>query len=142
MNLPCALVALLFTLLLIPGLFPHIHAQGPVIVTFHVNPPGGYIIFNGTHYTDGQTTEWNYVPVTRQAFALEPSLDKFTSWTVYGGVKVANFTSNPTNVTINGSGTLTANFTPVTGTSLSPTTLFLSALSISTSLLILKRKRL
>jgi len=79
-------------------------------VTFQTSPGVGSIIFSGVTYTNGQSG--NYTSGEFTATAIVPSGHVFASWTASGGITVGSTTSNPTTVTVTGTGTLTANFTP------------------------------
>ncbi len=69
---------------------------------------GGTITFNGTTYSNGQNATFQLGNAT--AIANTPSGYTFAGWSTTGGVFVSNPTSSNVQVTVEGSGTLTANF--------------------------------
>ena len=84
------------------------------VITFHTNTGTGSISYGSQPYTDGQTrAEGNLLPDygnTVTITANPPSGQPFVSWTVSGMLSVANPSSQSTTLTVNGPGTLTANF--------------------------------
>ncbi len=81
----------------------------PPTVGFSTSPPvSGTITFNGTPYADGENAS---VPLGLTTAIGEPAPNyTFASWSTTGGVRVANASANTTQVTVVGSGTLTAHF--------------------------------
>jgi len=76
-------------------------------VTFATNPVAGSITFDGSSYTNGQTTGAS--AGTYNITANPGSGNTFTSWTTTGSLSVANPSSANTTVTVSGAGTLQMN---------------------------------
>lgn len=108
-------------------------------VTFATNPLGVFIIFNGTTFFNGQTASFPMGNAT--AAALPPTGYTFTSWTSTGGLILTSASKNPTNVTIAGPGTLTANFTKLATTPIEPNALLLATLITTVSVILIRRRR-
>ena len=85
-------------------------------VTFMTNPaiwpgsPGSITVDSVSTYVNGQT---GYYTGTHTVTANPPTGYTFGSWAASGMLSVASPSSNPATLTVNGSGTLTANFNPV-----------------------------
>ena len=77
-------------------------------LTFATSPGTGTITFNGTAYSNGQSTNLSIGNAT--ATATAPSGYMFTGWNATGGVSVSSSTASTVQVTVAGSGTLTAKF--------------------------------
>jgi hypothetical protein len=90
-----------------------VEATFAAVITFHTSTGTGSITYGQSQsYTDGQTrSEAPPFPVTAQYTANPPDAGHpFVSWTTSGSLSVSGSTSNPTTLTVNGPGTLTANF--------------------------------
>ncbi len=109
-----------------------------VEVDFATNPTsGGSIIFNSTTYTNGEND--NFALGNATATANAPMGFQFNSWNSTGGINVINAISNPTGVTVKGSGTLTAKFTAVP-LPLAPLSLLLAIIATPAVYLIGRRR--
>lgn len=90
------------------------------------NPPPhlGVLQIGGHNFTNGQMANLTFGNYTAKFF---PSIGfRLTNWHGSGGVTLSSDSSNPTNVTLTGPGTLTANLAQVPGRGFSPQVLFLS----------------
>jgi len=84
-------------------------------ITFHTNPAIGSISYGSSNtYTEGQTRWEGNLPPTYsnrvQITANVPSGYIFQSWSTSGMLSFDSSSSNPTYLTVNGPGSLTANF--------------------------------
>lgn len=81
----------------------------PPTLSFATDPAGsGTIEYNGASYVNGGNTTASLGAST--VSATPDAGYRFSSWSTTGGVRVANATSNSTQVTVVGPGTLTAHF--------------------------------
>jgi len=84
-------------------------------LSFATSPgTGGTITVNGTTYSNGQTGSFPIGNATLTAVA--PSGYAFTSWNSTGGISVSSPTASTTQVSVTGSGTLTAQFQQTSST--------------------------
>jgi hypothetical protein len=83
-----------------------------VVITFRTSTGTGSITYGSSDtYTDGQTREEGNHPYSVSITANPPDVGHpFLSWTTSGSLSVLSSPSNPTTLTVNGPGTLTANF--------------------------------
>ncbi len=81
----------------------------PYTLTLDDNIPTGEIETNGATYPSGSTIQ---VIGTNSVYAIAPANFVFVNWTTSNPVNLSlsNYTSNPAILTVNGNGTLTANF--------------------------------
>lgn len=107
-------------------------------IAFIVNPTlGGSIGYNGTTYETGQNAAYANGTV---AISSHPFIGyQFTGWSTMGGVSVASPSTNSTTATITGPGTLAANFTKLSSTSITPLTV-LSSILVTTIFLIIRKR--
>lgn len=89
-----------------------------VKITFHTNPAGvGSISYGSSNYSNGQSTwEVNLSPEYGNTVTIRANPSSgyvFHSWSTTGSISVSSTSNNPATATINGAGSITANFEPV-----------------------------
>ncbi len=108
------------------------------LLTFSTSPTVGSITFNGTSFLNNQIG--NFTDGEAFAIANPPIGYTFAGWSSTDGLTVAAPTSVATQVSVAGSGTLTANFTPKQAHPISPIIVLLTVTTASATALLRTRR--